>query len=115
MVVGYRRQTSHRLLWALVLVLGVACGDDVPQGTDATEPNTVLIIETPPGDDLGLGHNERITLRVRYQNQGGARLSGEVVEFALVATGDGEDTAGSALSATDATTAKVVTAPSIAP
>ena len=73
-------------------------------GADAIAPNNVLLIQEPPGDDLGLGHNEQITLQVRYQTQTGERLPDESVEFSLVATGDGEDTVGSILSAARATT-----------
>lgn len=104
-------QTRHsrlRLPALLVFWCGLvgapACGDDTPPpGADAGVPDTRLrILDT--GDDLGLSYNERMTLRVRYENDLGEVLAGEPVEFSLVATGVEEDTVGSTLSLATAVT-----------
>ena len=93
-----------------VLALGIGvlpalgCGDgDPPPGLDAAVPDTHLSI-VDDEDDLGLSYNERKTLVVRYENALGERLTGEPIEFALVATGIEEDSVGSTLSLATAIT-----------
>ena len=94
------RTAVRRAVWIVGCSLAaLACGDGIPPSSgDAAPPDTRLTI-LGTDDALGLSYNQRVTLRVLYDNELGERLVGEPVDFSLVATGIEEDTVGSTLSA----------------
>lgn len=87
---------------AALVALGAltGCGDDGDDRDPDGPAGNARLILISPGDTVGLQYNETITLGIRYENRDGFATGGIPVEFALVATSEREDSAGSTLSAT---------------
>ncbi|MCG8416807.1 MAG: hypothetical protein MJE77_02545 [Proteobacteria bacterium] len=100
--------TRSNLLFLLAFPFAIGalggCGSNGDPGFNGFPDGARLVVLDPPGDALGMTYNDRITLRVRYEKESGQTISGSLVEFALVATSEPEDTAGSTLSNNQAST-----------